>query len=264
MPRPPAFSPEMALEIKAQMFNGVGLKELATNYNTSYQTMVNIKSGMQYRDIPWPDGTLGGMPMMQVNKLRDQRKFQTKVNNNAAHGGGAPQSEDNFGLSASAAREIDEAFNALARSKGYANYNDYEWSRRRARYERDHAESERKHTEYMNQHRGEFEARVKRHEKNPPKLDPRPELEMVNPEIQNKYTWEYILEMGGKIPVVQVAESDKDIAMRLAIQIYFYLQPQKNWSENWMLPQVARVKSQILKFWETFPEKAPKEIEDVE
>jgi hypothetical protein len=88
--------PETAQRMKADMFEGMKNDELQSKYGMGYQSLVNVKSGRQYGDIPWPDGTYGQMPHMRAAAIRQDRKFNTKMSHNAAHGGYIPPEEDDM------------------------------------------------------------------------------------------------------------------------------------------------------------------------
>lgn len=255
MGRQPSLDPVEASTLKNEMFNGAEYAELMDKYGLGYQTVVNIKAGKQYRDIPWPDGSIGAMPKIQSRALKQARAFDTKMNKAMdARAGGAPSSQHNF--TPEQLRHQD-TLDAIFRETGMRFANIEESGAYFLKLVRDRNDKER-----AEQHQKELEAYRKFREENPgPYHSPHDSVSLPNdqcdPDANAKLDWDYITQIaGGNIPVVNAAETDP--ALKLAVQIMFKLISERDWNNvNVGVKQALLVKQKIERFWELNPSRAP-------
>jgi hypothetical protein len=266
MSRARALTPEVAQQLKEEMFGGAPHEELMRKYPVGYQTLINIKGGKQYGDIPWPDGSMGPMAQMQSMKLREQKKFNTRVQNNAAHSTGRHTEFSNPDWEKPLRIDIADEFMAKYPDfKGIPSektISEYFWKKRNEEKEELY---KKKHEEYMRKGRIKQAKLDKEREKylrdvasgkikEEPKLPP-----MADPDANEKRDWDEIMAIGDSIPVVNVANQDGPESLKLAIRIIFKILSPSQWADDVYLKTIYKVKKEIETFWEYHPEQAPQD-----
>lgn len=61
-----------AKDIKQALWDGRRTTDIAITYGVSQPLISQIKSGLRYRDVPWPDGAVGPMPVRERQRLMPQ------------------------------------------------------------------------------------------------------------------------------------------------------------------------------------------------
>lgn len=270
MANTPALTVEEAMALKADMFDGMKNNDLQDKYGVSYQIVVGIKAGRAYRDIPWPGGSLGRMPETQAHKLREQRKYNTKMNNSqVARIWGAPGvvgPNNPWGWD-------QETIDKIMQHTGMTP----------AEFVEDYNE---KKFEEARQHREELSRRAKESAKKTladmtpaqrkvyyDAMKPREHLpaDQADPDgFDYKYTWDEILELEPDNLLVQSVEGNGRMgeAMRHAIMGVFHPENRMSTPRSRQSEQtknlVFDITKKILKFWNEHPERAPviEEISD--
>jgi hypothetical protein len=248
-----ALTPETAMQLKSDMYEGMKNVELIGKYSLGYQTLVNIKSGRQYGDIPWPDGQTGAMARMQNERNRNTRKFETRMNGGASRPEFSPQQS----------REEDEHLTKSLQSneawirKTYPEYTDditaASWRRFIKEYVRN--EDIRKRTAEQDKRTTKHKEFMKTY-----KPDATPELkpgqlpnDQCDPDANEKMDWEQVKALAAELPVVQIADGEDDAPLKLAIQIVFLGFTSKQWGGDVCTRVIYQIKGKIEKFWELNP-----------
>lgn len=246
--------------LKAEMFDGVSLEVLHQKYGLSFSTLNNIKAGKQYDYVPWPDGTTGKMQKMQRNKLREERKYNSRVNNNMERlygGGNDSLLIAQYGWNAEDERKLIEN-TGMTSAEWIADY-----KRRKeeeiTRMNDELAERERKNTEAFyalpEKQRQKILAKNSRPDRNVP-------IDQADPEgFEYKYDWDEILELEPENLLVQMAEGENNEAMRQAIRGIFHPENKMSTPMNRGKPQTAKLVLEVTKkiehFWRMNPDRAP-------
>lgn len=189
---------EQAEDIKARLWDGNKTVTIAVEYGFSQATISNIKTGKQYADAKWPDGTMGGMPsyrrvqLMKSNSRDSAIQKQLGATNVPVEPGLVKATLDAFGCT-------PEEF-----------------------YQRGlEALQQKRYDDQMAKIAKLDEKIAKMRSKLPPK---RPEATPYHiddgssdPAKQEKFSWDEVLELVGAMPIVQVADAGEDSDLRDAI-----------------------------------------------
>lgn len=251
MANTPKMTPNEAYECKRLMYEGEKYADLQVTYGLSYQTVVGIKAGRFYGSVPWPDGSIGSMPKAPRNEYNKQGTVKTVIT-------GGVNAEQERPIATRA--QIDE-LNTMARGMGFANIGAMlEHNKHIAIVERMAREVEQQRVRTAEYEESEsirmlpenVEARRIAALANPPERQ-----DICDPEVQDKYTWDEILELADRIPIVQVANTSEDFALREAIQIAFKLFKSSQWPQDYILATVYAIRKKIEKYWDEHSEKRP-------
>lgn len=64
---------EQAALVKQHLWEGRTLRDVARHFSVSYSTVSFIKMGFTYRQVPWPDGSFGEMPLAHAERILSDR-----------------------------------------------------------------------------------------------------------------------------------------------------------------------------------------------
>lgn len=241
--------PDTAYQIKARIWDDATHAEIQEEFRVSYQTSVNIKGGRQYSHIPWPDGSVGAFPKARTDQIADNKRYATRTGKSP---GAAPTI---VAPPLKLVRELDEAaqklgFGSIAEMQQHF-FNEVINERIRKEVEAQrlrseaYEESERIRMLPENVEKRRLERSVMEVERD----------DLCDPELQEMIPEEEL--EGLDIPVVQVAQSEGDKSLLLAIRICFGLFTRRQWSQDHVLKNIYMIKGKIEKFWDENPERRP-------
>lgn len=244
MGRPASVSLETVHQIKCRIWDGADHKTVQEEFGVAYQMSVNIKGGRQYPYVPWPDGSTGELPKMRVEQLALAKRRATITGKALNEPPRAVARLEDIQFMDMEARKIgflnNEAmfqhFLHMAVNERMARENEEQRLRSEA-YE----ESERLRLLPEN-----VEARRLARETLLVERD-----DICDPNMQEMID-ESELE-GLDIPVVQVAKSEMDEALILAIRICFKLFTRRQWTQDHVLKNIYMIKGKIERYWEEHP-----------
>lgn len=197
--------------IKQMLWEGTPNKEVSTKFGVSTQYMTNVRAGKLLADIPWPDGSKGGMPDIRKEQLTKGRRFDTHV----AKAQGVSSTERRGWAELGAGDTYDRLLTA-AREAGFTTVEEFHnW------VNRDKDEAHRRRLQ------AELDTIVARGVTNPfydPDAPKRPRHEDVpiDPDATDKLSWDDVLKVGRDIPLVAALEEAPDLDMQAAVQIVFF------------------------------------------
>lgn len=250
MGRTPSVGMDVVHQIKARIWDDADHKTIQEEFNVPYQMSVNIKAGRQYDYIPWPDGSIGGLPKTRVDQITANKRYATRM-------GKSPGAAPTVPI---VSPEVVHSLNAIAREHGFNTIHDMEMHYKNIaeneRIARINEEQRLKNEAYEESERirmlpENVEARRLALETMPIERD-----DLCDPDLQEKYTWEEVLG-SSQNPVVLVADSEGDPALKLAIQICFKLFTSRQWGQDHVLKNIYLIKGKIEKFWDENPERRP-------
>lgn len=251
MANTPKLTPDQAFELKRMMYEGAKYADLQIMYDVSYQTVVGIKGGRFYGSVPWPDGNIGAMPKVAKSEDAPPNKYGKVL-------AGGVNTEQERPI---ATKHQIEELNAMARQNGFPNIGAMlEFNKHVAikeRMEREVEEQRLKSLAYEESERirmlpENVEAR-RLAAKEPERQD------IIDPKMQDKYTWEEILELTHANHLVQVADGGKDPALQMAIRIAFKLFRSTQWGQQHVLVTVYDIRKKIEKYWDEHSDERPEE-----
>lgn len=238
----PRLSPQEAMAFKIDMWNGLDNNQLMEKYQVNYQLVVGIKAGRMYNVIPWPDGSSG--PLAKTRK--------DWIANNKRNGHLTSKALDNLTIVPGGSPELRADMEPILREQGFMSVEAaLEFNKNAVREERRQQELA-KHEAWMKElDTPEGKARIA--ELNSRRAPPEPTRDdIVNPEANERADWDYILQVGGDVPMVEVANEGNDPALKEAIRVAFKLIGPRQWKQDHMLKLVYSIKAKIERYWEEF------------
>lgn len=225
MPRKPSISDGDARTIKARLWEGEATVDIAMNLGYSQPTVSNIKTGKQYFDTPWPDGSCGGMPEYRRLQLMKGKQRDTIT---AKRLGGNNQYIDPE-VTAQWVRDYGmtpEEFAIEGMRRWLAQ------------------ENERKRAELDEMARASRERAKNR----PPVVDntPKPRT-AIDPAGEEKLPWERVMELGHDLPIVLTADQGEDQDLKDAIATVMRLVGPSYWKDSTIfLRLISEIKSKYV------------------
>lgn len=247
MPNPNMLQDADARQMKQAIWEGVTNDAVAGQFGISSLTISRVRSGAAYRDVPWPDGSFGPLPPMQRQALANGRKRDTRISNAAS---GIKERFDTSYLEPSEERErLEAVFEETG--KRFLSMNEVvDYFREQIREER-RVKEMAKHEAYMaTLDSPEHKELIARGNDKP--ID-RGRDDILDPEANERLDWDYILEVAdGSVPMVEVANTGDDPALKEAIRVAFKLVGVRQWKQDHMLKLVYSIKAKIERYWEEF------------
>lgn len=250
MGRAPSVSIETIHQIKARIWDDADHAAIREEFGISYQMSVNIKSGRQYDYVPWPDGSIGGLPSTRVEQIAENKRYATRMGKNL---GPAPT---RMAPTIGTIRELDKIAKELGFTSSYLMQQHFLNKVISERMKKEVEEQRLRSEAYEESERirllpENVEARRLEMENMPEERD-----DICDPDEQNMYEWEDILARS-QGNVVLVAENENDPALKLAIQICFKLFTPRQWGQDHVLRNIYSIKGKIEKFWDENPDRRP-------
>lgn len=240
-----SLTPEDMYALKTAIWEGLDNKELMERFKVSYSIVIGVKAGRTYPHIPWPDGSIGAMSEMRKELLKEGRKRATVTGKHLDREPTRPiaRLED--------IKFLDNEARKLGFMNNEAMYQHFYHQAINERMARENEEQRLKTEAYEEAERVRMlpenvEARRLARAALPVERD-----DICDPALQEMIP-ESELE-GLDIPVVQVAQSEMDEALLLAIRICFNLFTRRQWSQDHVLKNIYMIKGKIERYWEEHP-----------
>lgn len=237
----PALNLEQAIQMKADIWEGMSNGDVANRHGISALTISLVRNGKAYQDTPWPDGSSGTLSEMQRDKMSRAKRRDTVSGQAPARSHYAPGEEQR--LLDILFEDKGKRFISMEQARLYFLEQIREEDRvaKLAKYEAEKA--------YRASPEGQA-AWAELQSRHPPREVTRDDI--INPETNDRLDWDYILEVGGDVPMVEVANEGNDPALKEAIRIAFKLIGPRQWKQDHMLKLVYSIKAKIERYWEEF------------
>lgn len=203
MPRTSKFSLDQQKQVKMELWNGVPGSDVAKAHGLSQQQVSYIKSGSNWADVPWPDGSTGPMP----EYLRQaQASAKKRTSNTGSYGAIYHDSDKAYLVEMRNIPGGFEKLRAAATAHGFATIHEYQES-----FKKEPPPIEVKPSAPCT------------HPDSGKPWEPieKPHEARIDPAITAKLDWNEVLHTCADIPIVQLAETDQDEKLKAAIAIAF-------------------------------------------